>query len=262
MKKILILLTITLSFAGCSLFKKKDKTPEKKPPIDEPVNIIETSERPYTTLTPKQSGGGWQLLLAINTLPKDADELEYDLEYQSGTLLQGVFDSIDFSSDPVPTEKAILLGTCSTGGKCSYHEDITSGTTILRFRGPQNYVLKNEWRFFETKEADGQFSSQDGKFQLEAGKVLNSSKAVIVTQTSGLPELPEGKLLSEPYALLATSGLPKGTATLTMRASEESENMLILGWDGEAWQEFEPETKGKQAVAEVDLLESYVLVGR
>lgn len=255
-KFITSLLILALTLTGCSLFKKKQPAePAKKPPINEPLNVIDLGERPYLTLQPRNDGR--QITLSIDSLPKPATEMEYELEYQAGTLLQGAFGSL--ALDDLPTSTDILLGSCSAGGACSYHQDVTGGTIILKFRGEENYVLKNEWRFIETDASDGAFSSRDGKFQLSAAKTLDNSNIVIISQTSGLPGDFEGEILSGPYGLYPSQGLPDSKqASLDLRIAEEDSKATIYGWDGQTWVAFDTSVTDKTASATVDLLEVYI----
>lgn len=257
-RKIIPLILLTLTLTGCSLFKKKEKPkPTPKPEINEPVNIIDVGERPYISLSPRNDGK--EVTLSLHNLPKAASEMEYELEYQSGSQLRGAFGSIDLTSPSYPVDTDVLLGSCSAGGACSYDEDVQGGTLILKFRADSNYALKNEWRYQPTNDARGQFSSRDSKFQLDAGKALNNSNYVITMQTSGLPAEIDGNLISGPYGLYASNSLPSdGVGELTMRLSEDSESATIYGWDGTKWVAFETTLDGKSATAEVDLLEVYI----
>lgn len=262
MKKhfIISILILSVSLSGCSLFKKKNTSsePETKEPINEPVNVIDLQDRPFISLVPRSDGK--EVTLSIASLPKDAQEMEYELEYQAGTLLQGAFGSIDFEKNPVPTSVKTLLGSCSAGGACSFHEDVKGGTLILKFRGTENYVLKTEWRFQATKEAAGLFSSRDAKFQLDAGKALDSHGFVIIMQTSGLPQPVDSEVIAGPYGISTSDDLPDKTAVLTLRLSDSADTATIKGWDGESWEDFDTIVKDKSATATVDLLPVFIAV--
>lgn len=255
--KFFVFTLIALSLTGCSLFKKKpDPSPTPKPAINEPVNVIDVSQRPYINLTPRNDGR--EVTLTLHNLPKPATEMEYELEYQAGTLLQGAFGSVDLSSPNFPLDTKILLGSCSAGGACSYHEDVQGGTLILKFRAEANYALKDEWRYQPTADADGAFSSRDSKFQLET-EDLDNSNYVIIMQTSGLPESIDGTLLAGPYGLSASSGLPSdGVGELSLRLSEDLNTATIYGYNGSEWIAFDTAVEEKVATAQVDLLGVYI----
>ncbi len=225
-------------------------------PPPEQVNIIPVSERPYAQLIP--SANGRNLTLVIGELKKLAAEGEYELEYQSGNLLQGAFGIVDVDQLP-GKELDILLGSCSAGGKCSYHEDVTGGSLLLRFEDPEKYVLKNDWAFIENTDGASTFSSRDAEFVLTGDSLENVEYAVIL-QTPGLPEEVEADLLSEPYAVsLATSA--RGPFAVSIRMTEASPDAEIWAWDGTAWEPLETTVEEKMATAELETLaDAYVVV--
>jgi hypothetical protein len=234
-----------------------EETTEDKPAkrkISEPVNQIDISERPYVTIVPQADGRN--LDLVVNQVKKDANSVEYELEYQAGTLLQGAFGLIELTSFPSTTR--ILLGSCSAGGACTYHEDVQGGSLVLRFEGTQTYALKQEWRYFDNYgSTQSEFASKDAKFQVESAD-LGDQRFVVIYNSPGYPEGLEGTPVSDPYSVQGTSTLT-GTAELTMRATTESE-LTIMGYDGTAWQSFDTTTDGKTATATVDLMELFIVV--
>lgn len=258
---VIILLLLLIGIGAFFVFgrDKKQETAKKKPPVNEPVNVISLEERPYLSLVPRNDGR--ELTFNIASLPKPASELEYELEYQAGTLLQGAFGSIDFETEKPPVSKKILLGSCSAGGACSFHEDVQGGTITTKFRGEPNYALKDEWRFLPTKGAKGEFASRDSKFQVTAGKVLDGSSYIIIMQTSGLPKQAPGEVVAGPYGIYPSSGLPtKGELDISMRLLADSETATIYGWDGSDWVEFDTELAEKVATATVTPLSVYIVV--
>ncbi|GIK83819.1 MAG: hypothetical protein BroJett025_04410 [Patescibacteria group bacterium] len=261
-KKLLPIIGVVLLVivGGIFLFTKGNKTeaPQeektlKKRKISEPVNVIDISERPYILVKPNSDGRN--LTIEVDSLKKDATEAEYELEYKSGSLQQGVFGSLSLASLPASTKQ--LMGSCSAGGKCSYHEDVTGGSLTTRFIGKENYALKAEWRYIENKEKATQLGSTDAKFQM-SGSDLSKISIAIIGDASGLPDDVKGTVVSAPY-FLSTIPAVTGTAELTMRANEEGD-LKIMGWDGKAWKEFKGTVDGKSITAKVDLLQAYVVV--
>jgi len=237
---------------------KKSETPDedralRKRKITEPVNIIDISERPYILVKPNSDGRN--LTIEVDAVKKPATDVEYELEYKSGSLQQGVFGEFSLASLPASTKQ--LMGSCSAGGACTYHEDVTGGTLTTRFIGKENYALKTEWRYIENKTGSNQVGSTDAKFQM-ISKDLKGVTIAIVGDASGLPEKVNGEVVSAPY-YLATIPSVTGTADLTMRANEEG-NLKIMGWDGTKWHEFEGTVDGKAITATVDLMQAYVVV--
>lgn len=256
-----IILVLLILGGGVFAFTQLRSESNDQPPVEtdekptkkrEQLNQIPVEERPYVTIAPV---GSRNLDLTVHTVKKDATSVEYELEYQAGTLLQGAFGKLDLG--PVPITEDVLLGSCSAGGSCTYHEDVRGGTMLLRFDGGESrYALKQDWKYLPaTRET--QIASEDSKFQLEADG-LASAGVIVLYNTPGYPEGLEGTPVSDPYSLQA-SGTLSGTGSLTMRAAEEGD-LKIMGWDGEAWQEFTGEVDGKSITAEVDLLELYIVV--
>ncbi|MCB9812813.1 MAG: hypothetical protein H6772_00260 [Pseudomonadales bacterium] len=225
----------------------------KKTKISEPVNIIDIEERPYITIEPNADGKN--INLTVLSVKKDASSVDYELEYQSGSLLQGVFGSIELLKLPASTKQ--LLGSCSAGGACTYHTDVTGGHLTTRFNGDENYALKSEWKYIENVDKSDGFSSKDAKFQITSDKLKNVNLAVIFN-TPGFPDSIKGTISSDPYSLQTYPSI-SGTASLTMRARDEG-NLVIMGWDGSKWTEFNGEIDGKSITAEVDLMELYIVV--
>ncbi len=231
--------------------KKASEEPEEKKRITEPVNIIEVTDRPFVLIEPIDSRN---LSIEVVELKKPADELEYELEYQAGSLLQGAFGLLDLAD--LPTVEKILLGSCSAGGACTYHEDVVGGTLLGRFAGEDSYALKADWKYIENS-GETEFSSKDAKFQIESDDLKRQS-IIIIFNGFGYPEGLPGVAASDPYALTATGELD-GEATLTMRANSDTAN-TIVGYDGSEWVEFETQKDGKMLTAEVELMELYLAV--
>lgn len=261
-KKILTIgaiLLIIFGVGGWLVFSRGNNTTpseeaSNKKRISEPTNVITVAERPYLKIMPLADGRNIEIV--VENIKKSAAEAEYELEYQAGTLLQGAFGSINIATLPA-TEK-ILLGSCSAGGACTYHEDVRGGSLLTRFSGTEeSYALKSDWRYFDNKAKETEFSSKDDKFQIVSDD-LSTQKFLVIFNTAGYPEGLSGEVVSDPYSLTSSSAL-KGTAQLTMRSSEEGE-LKIMGWDGKEWIEFEGTVDGKMIDSAVDLMELYVVV--
>lgn len=227
---------------------------KKKTKILEPKNIIDLAMRPYVKLSPVS--GGHNINIEIIEVKKEASEVEYELEYQSGTLLQGFQEVLQLGTLPVKTQK--LFGSKSAGGAITYHEDIKGGSLQLRFIGPENYVLKQDWRYFENKDKETEFSSKDAKFQIES-KDLATNKLILIYNTPGVPEGLEGEVASDAYSLTSDSKL-SGEGTVSIRANEEGE-LKMMGYDGSDWVEIDSSVEGKVVTAkDAPLMELYVVV--
>ena len=201
MTKILLLILILFSLTGCTKKPPPSSTPKTN---NEPVNTVDIKDRPYVTLAPTVGGRhplGQEVTLTIHSVTLGSTLVEYELEYQAGTLIQGAFGTIDLNKETPPVNKDLLFGSCSTGGKCAYHKDVTGGTLILRFKGgSQNFALKGEWNVQNMSERAGKFSSRDAKFQLEVAKAgLPANSLIVIAQTMGLPKPVEGEIVAGPY---------------------------------------------------------------
>jgi hypothetical protein len=253
-----VLLLVIAGGAGAWMkFKSKptetQTQDQKKRKVSEPVNAISVTERPYVKLIPNADGR--HIDIQVVTLKKPATEMEYEFEYQSGSLLQAAFDTLTLSS--IPATAQIKLYSCSAGGACTYHKEIKGGNALLKFKGETNYALKSDWRYFDALSKDPQLSSKDAKFQLSADGLKKAGLA-IVYNTPGYPEGLTGTPISDFYSLV-TSGALTGKGELTMRANEEGASS-IMGYNGKAWQELTSKVDGKTVTATVDLMELYVVV--
>ena len=254
------LAVLILLIAGFGIYKVMNTSPEtveeaptKKKTTVRNYNAIAVADRPYIKIVPIDARN---ISIVLEEVKKDAPVVDYELEYQTGTLVQGAFGQIDSETTPV-TEK-ILLGSCSAGGSCTYHEDIKGGELRMFFQGSENYDLKSDWKYFESSKTTS-FTSKDAFFQLNS-EDLTSNTLLVLYNSPGYPSALSGKLVSEIYTITSNRQL-SGTAELSIRAKEEGA-LEIMGWDGEAWQSFETTSDGKTATATVDLLEAYVVINK
>lgn len=252
---VLLLLVGGIGFAAKQFMSKPTEETEtnKKKKVAEPVNVIPVEERPFLEIEPQADGRN--VILRVSDIKKEATEVDYELEYQSGSLLQGAFGNIKL--DTVPAELKVLLGSCSAGGACTYHEDVQGGSLVTRYTGPENYALKSDWKYIENTDKATQVSSKDAKFQMDAAG-LAKVPYIIVFNTAGYPEGLEGTVNSELYAF-ATSTTVTGDMSLTIRGTEDG-STAIMGWDGKTWTKFEGSVDGKAITADVKPMKLYVAV--
>lgn len=250
---------ILLVLDGGFFFLKKDKANNetevtKKKKLSLPTNTISLEERPYVAIKPLSDGRNVEI--EIYSLMKEADIMEYELEYQAGTLLQGAFGEINLAD--LPEKAKILFGSCSAGGACTFHEDVKGGSLLTRYvGGAEPYALKSDWKYIDNASRETAFSSKDAKFQVD-GTSLAKQRFIVIFNTPGYPKEIPGMAVSEIYSL-ETSGSMTGEAELTIRANEEGE-LKIAAWDGKEWMTYEGEVDGKMITAEVDLAQLYVVI--
>jgi hypothetical protein len=221
--------------------------------ITEPQNTIPQSDRPFVEVIPVDAHN---LVVAVNEVKKAASTLDFDMEYQTGTNLEGFSNQLPLDSLPAKT-KPLLLGSCSAGGACTYNTDIQSGDIVMKFSGSETYVLKQDWKYVDNAKKETAFSSKDGFFQITS-KDLASQRLFIIYNTPGYPGNP-GNVISEAYVMSSAAPF-KGKASLTMRAKEDASSAVIMGYDGQSWKEFKGKVDGKSITADVDLMPVYVVV--
>jgi hypothetical protein len=227
----------------------------KKKRLNEQVNVIPVEERPYLQIIPQADGHN--LVISLNEVKKAAESGEYELEYQAGSLLQGAFGQLEVGTLPSTTK--VLLGSCSAGGACTFHEDVQGGTLLTRYDGAESYALKSRWKYIDNKAGETSHSSSDAMFQIES-KGLEDERYIVIFNTAGYPKGLKSVPVSEIYSL-TSSGSLKGKASLTIRSQQEG-NLQIMGYDGKTWHEFDTTAEGKMAKAEVDLMELYTVVSK
>lgn len=255
----IILAVIVLVRKGNSPEVETTQEPEKRR-LSEPVNVIPVMERAYVSILPIADGR--HLDISINHLNKEAESVEYELEYQSGTMLQGAMGEMSLES--LPAKEQIFLGSCSAGGACTYHTDISGGNLLLTFVGPENYALKTNWRYIDNSTRSSEVASWDAKFQLES-KSLASIRYMIVFNSPGIPggyeELSEEEftIISDIYSF-TTSSTVQGKGEVSIRLTEDAGSAKIVGFNGSKWVKFDTTVEDKVAKAEVDLMELYTVI--
>lgn len=252
-----LLLLLIIGGTIFAITKVKDATtaeetgPEKKR-IAIPVNVIPKEEMPVIGIAP--SSNGRNIEITVSEVKKAAEEVDLELEYQAGTLLQGYNGLLALST--LPATQDILLGSCSAGGACTYHEDVTGGTLEAIFRGSEDYAVKSDWRYIENTDKSDSFSSKDVKFTIEAPELARVPYAIIYN-SPGYPEGLEGTLDSEVYAV-AFSSAAADEATVSIRANEEAE-LTVMGWDGSEWVALDTTMDGKVATATGPIMKLYTV---
>ncbi len=266
-KKLIVPIVVVLLVLGGGIFgviqiqkwlkPSSDKTTQKNK-VAEEVNVIPLADRPYVQIAPLADGHN--VILIVKSLGKTAQNAEYELEYQSGTLLQGAFGSIELGT--IPAQEQVLLGSCSAGGKCSYHEDVQGGKLLLRFMDKDSkYVLRTDWRYRSNVNLEPQMGSKDAKFKI-TGDALASQKYLVVYNSPGYPEGLTGEVVSDVYSL-AVSGTLKGTGDVSVRVPTalDTDKLALMGYTGSEWKKLPSVVTDKTVIgANVELMELYTVV--
>ncbi len=207
---ILPIFIFALLLAGCGPQKAPAPTINKNQPLVTKllVNELPLQDRPFTVLVPHATN---RLFTYVTIGAEKAQSASVDLEYQSGDLLKGARASID---TPIPNTfiKAIILGSCSTGGKCTFDTDLKSGTEKLKLTFPGQdvtHVLKGDFVFLT-----GQKNLPDGKVIFEPSK-LTAKENLIMLNSFGLPKPVNQEILLYPVVFSSTNDkVISGTLTL------------------------------------------------
>lgn len=224
-----------------------------KKKISQPVNIIEIADRPYVSLQPLSDGHN--VTIYVNEVKKPATSVEYELEYQSGSLLQGAFGKVVTTS--LPASAKILLGSCSAGGACTFHEDVQGGTVLLKFDGDAPYALKQEWRYIKMSKGEDSIASRDAKLQI-SGAGLTKVGYFIVYATPGFPNGLKGTPASEIYTI-GSSDKVSGNVKVNLRANEEG-TLKLMGYLAGKWQELKATQDGKTLSYDGPIMDVFVAV--
>lgn len=239
-KQLLIILPIVLVLIGAVVFfvnkNKKVAAPvttNTKKKVQSPVNVIAVSERPYLRLEP--TSDGHNIVITVAEVKKTASQLDYEMEYQTGSMLQGFGGLIKLDKLPVSDKK--LFGSQSAGGAITYHEDIKGGNLLAQFTGGESYAVKSAWRYFENSIKASEFSSQDTKFVIN-NQDLSKYSYIVIYNSPGYPEGLKGDLLSDLYVVTAEKSLKTISSDfeVSIRASEEGQ---MMGYDGSKWQKMD-----------------------
>lgn len=257
-KKILLigcLAALCLVLTGC----KKKEEPQPVVKTQPLINQKPVKERPYATLNPTDDGHSIDLTIYDSA---GAHLVEYELEYQAGSMLQGAFGRIDFSTESLPVTKNLLFGSCSKG-KCKYDEGVSGGSLTLRYEGTDSFAVKGEFSYQNMTERQGVFASRDSKVSLDVGpKGLPANTYLVVANTLGLPGEVEGEIVAGPYGFFTPDAEKINNATLSWQTKQTPEGTKVYGWVDGDWQEFNQNlaTEAGLISVSVDQLTTFVLV--
>jgi len=223
-KYLLPLLLFAIVLSGCN--KKTDTaagTTKTGNSVKVLVNELPFVDRPFSVLVPHSTN---RLFTFVSIGANKAKEATVDLEYQSGDLLKGAKASL---GSPIsnPFVKAIILGSCSTGGKCTFDKDLKAGTLKfkLAFDG-QNvaHLLKGDFTFVL-----GQKNLPDGKVSFEPAK-SSLKENLILMNSFGLPKALGKDIVLYPVVMSAVND-KQVSGVLTLSNSGGSSAMIYNGTD-------------------------------
>lgn len=222
-----ILIIFSLLLTGCG-----QKNPSDTPNNDTNnssnnrllINALEKSKRPFVAIIPNSSNKF--LTLYLDKIDSGIKSASLDIEYLSGTSLKGGRVTPSFPLK-LPHAQAFLLGSCSTGGKCSFDKDLISGTikTRLDFSDGQGHVLKSEYVF-----VSGPVNTPDGRVNYSPKNLKQKDQILIDTQ--GYLGNIDGEILYNPIVISAVN-LGKIQGSLKFNVSGATSALI---YDGKSYQ--------------------------
>lgn len=217
-RKLGLILSAALLLSACGA--KKPSTPTARQPR-QLINALPVGERPFLVVFPHSTGK--LLTIYLDRVDSKYKQAAIDLEYLSGNALKGGRTTIDFPK-ALPYAQAFLLGSCSSGGKCSFDTDLISGTIKNKLDDGSDVlnVLKSDFVFV----VKGEVTTTDGRVTYTPTSV--KQKDQIILDTQGLPKAVEGELAYAPIAISAVSGAPVA-GKLTFRVSGVKSALIYDG---------------------------------
>ncbi|MFA6814019.1 MAG: hypothetical protein GX943_00945 [Candidatus Pacebacteria bacterium] len=258
---IAISVLVLLLAGGLFFFLRSNRSNEEnnktvvKQKISAKVNQIPVSERPFIQLSP--SADGRHVVINILELKKPAENLSYEMEYQTGSMLQGFQDSLELGELPLSVKK--LFGSQSAGGAITYHEDIKGGSLLAEFMGLEDYAVKSNWRYFTNSDRQSEFSSQDTKFKI-ANTSLATYSYLIIFNSPGYPGEIEGELISDVYTVSAEKSLKTLSSEFNVTFNTKEEQAQIMGYDGQEWQTVDSKYEDGLVRGSAPFMDAYLLV--
>lgn len=137
MKKMMLIGLVVLIVIGIILYILWAKTmsysteePEATPVPTTVLPTVSDDVKAELTVSP----GKKDVSLKIEGFPTETQSIEYELRYTTGSgLPRGVNGKITLNGEKEISRNNITLGSCSTGGKCTYDEGVTSIDVTLKF---------------------------------------------------------------------------------------------------------------------------------
>lgn len=230
LKKISLLLLTAVLLAACNKPASKGKatpTPDNRRQL---INALEYNKRPFMVVFPHSTNK--LLTLLIDNVQPEFTTSTIDLEYLSGNALKGGRTSFNLPAT-LPHTQAFLLGSCSSGGKCSFDTNLISGDIKNRLDSGDSgaiNILKSEF-LFVTK---GVVNTSDTRVTYTPKDKLVSQ---ILQDTQGLPKSITGDLAYSPIAISSTVS-KKVTGIINFNVSGVKSTMI---YDGNNWQPLKSE---------------------
>ncbi|NMB57058.1 hypothetical protein GYA19_03925 [Candidatus Beckwithbacteria bacterium] len=203
------------------------------PPSVAKINDMALAQRPYVELIPHSNKATCDGVdLNITNLKNGEEKAEYELEYTTEKLIQGVFGNRDLVKQE--EHKPLEFGTCSKGA-CKCDNDINGGSLKLTFTGKINYVLKGDFKVGSIADNKGILVSKDVRLSLDLNGAIDDKQRVMIASTMGLPADLSSKVILGPYGIFVQD-LAKFEKPLKVSLqSKDVATGKVQFWDGTKW---------------------------
>src|SRR3989338_1429845 len=221
-KKLGLIIGAALLLSACGAKKPASQTSKQTRQL---INALPVSARPFLVVFPHSTSK--LLTIYLDRVAGNIKQSSIDLEYLSGNSLKGGRTTIDLPK-AMPYSQAFLLGSCSSGGKCSFDTDLISGNIKNKLDdGSETLnVLKSDFVFVNK----GGVTSTDGRVSYTP--TSTKQKDQIMMDTQGLPKDIDGELAYGPIAISAVNST-KIAGKLNFRVSGVTKVMI---YDGDNFQ--------------------------
>ncbi len=264
----IVIIIVGIFLGYYKFFASKNETLEE-------IDLTFDTNGPYAILSPRRDGNALLLNLKRTSI---FDEITYELAYTSrvdevteggvkptlskkisdeggsvstGSIDRGVVGIIDTKQKKGEYEQEILFGTCSKN-VCKYDKGVENGTLTLKIRkGDKLYKMVTQWHLQRPDVVLGELSSGDNHFSYRMSAKREDLAQIgfsIINDLTGVPKLPEGKVVSGKVYTLNTPllrDLPTGDITLEL-AENPSNGAKIARYveNKNSWEELETKIEG------------------
>lgn len=185
----LLLIIVAVYFLFIFKGSKESIDVDNSPTEVKQLSEIESTKRPYITLTPTSDGA--EIIISIENMA-EFDNIEYELTYLAdnpqiaGERIERGSTGTDVNTKEGKYKKSILLGTASKGTR-SPDKGITDGIlTMHMFKSSIEYQQEAKWNIFQVGAQKSEVTDPSGNLRINL-PVLGKEYFLILTDTIGIP---------------------------------------------------------------------------